>query len=496
MLLLLELGVPIQETGSKPYSEQGQAPITSGTSTVSLEAQARGVLTDMAAHRFDKVVAQFNSRMAAALSAERLAQAWDTISAMAGGEFRSAGKATVTEVQGNHVVRIDCDFDGSTVPATISIDSEGHVAGFFLGQPQPKKPWSPPDYADPSSFEEYPVAVGQEPMKLTGILTLPKVKNAGETPTPPGMNAGETPALQGKKAGGTPALPGGWAAVVLVQGSGPTDQDETIGPNKPFRDLAWGLASKGVAVLRYNKRTFQYPASFKGQFTVEEESIADARAGVALLAARPEVDPHRIFVVGHSLGAMLAPRIAKGDPQVAGIVIMAGNTRPLEDLIVEQVKYQASLAGKPTPETERAIADAEKSAAQIRNVSLAPADTVNALGNSIPGSYFLDLRAYDPAKTAAGLTVPILVLQGERDCQVRMADYEGWKQALSGQPRASFHLYPNLYHLFMPVPASDTTALSTPADYLQPGHVSSEVVADIASWIKAQNGITGNYQLR
>jgi dienelactone hydrolase len=474
MFLLLELGAPIQVTGSKPDSEQGQTPNTSGTSIVSLEAQARGVLTDMAARRFDKVVAQFNSRMAAALSAERLAQAWDTISGMAGGQFRSAGKATVTEVQGNHVVRIDCDFDGSTVPATISIDSEGQVAGFFLGQPQPKKPWSPPDYADPSSFEEQPVTVGREPMRLTGTLTLPKVRNAAETP----------------------ALQGGWAAVVLVQGSGAADLDETIGPNKPFKDLAWGLASRGVAVLRYNKRTFQYPGSFKGQFTVEEESIADARAGIALLGARPEIDPHRIFVVGHSLGAMLAPRIAKGGPQVAGIVIMAGNTRPLEDLIVEQVKYQASLAGKPTPEAENAIAEAEKTAAQIRNVSLAPADTVNALGNSIPGSYFLDLRAYDPAKTAAGLTVPILVLQGERDCQVRMADYEGWKQALSGQPRASFHLYPNLYHLFMPVPASDTTALSTPADYLQPGHVASDAVADIASWIKTRKGITESYQLR
>jgi len=334
------------------------------------ETQARNVLAEMGARNFSAVVAQFDTRMAAALSAEKLAGAWDTISGMAGGQFKSAGQAAVTEVQGNHVVRIDCDFGDSTVPATISIDSKGHIAGFFLGQPQLKKPWAPPEYADSSSFEEQPVTVGQEPLKLRGTLTLPK-----------GRNAGETPARQG-----------GWPAAVLVQGSGPTDQDENIGPNKPFKDLAWGLASKRVAVLRYNKRTFQYPASFKGQFTVEEETIADARAGVALLAARPEIDPHRIFIVGHSLGAMLAPRIAKEDSQIAGIVIMAGNTRPLEDLIVEQVKYQASLAGTPRPETEKAIADAEKSAAQIRSVSLAPTDTVNTLGSPIPGSYFLDLR--------------------------------------------------------------------------------------------------------
>jgi dienelactone hydrolase len=460
LVLMLVASLPARGSDAGSRREQASSAETQTRSTVSPETQARGVLSDMAARRFDQVVAQFNSRMAAALTAERLGQGWDTIGAMAGGAFKSAGEARVTEVQGNQVVRIACDFGDSTVPATITIDRDGHIAGLLLGQPQPKTAWTPAGYVDPASFEEQTVTVGQDPTKLTGTLTLPK----GNGP---------------------------WPAVVLVQGSGATDQDETVGPNKPFKDLAWGLATKGVAVLRYNKRTFQYPASFKGQFTVEEESIQDARAGVNLLAARPEIDPKHIFVLGHSLGAMLAPRIAKEDSQVSAIVIMAGNTRPLEDLIVEQVKYQASLAGTPTLETDKAIADAEKSAAEIRNVNLAATDTVNTLGNPIPGSYFIDLRAYDPAKTAAGLKIPILVLQGQRDCQVRMADYEGWKRALGNNSLASFHLYPNLYHLFISVPASDTTPLSTPADYMQPGHVAPEVVADIAAWIKAQNGNAG-----
>jgi len=271
--------------------------------------------------------------------------------------------------------------------------------------------------------------------------------------------------------------------VVLVQGSGPHDQDETIGPNKPFKDLAWGLASDGIAVLRYNKRTFQHPESFRGQYTVEQETVEDARAAVALLAARAEIDPKRIYVAGHSLGAMLAPRIAKGDSQVAGIILMAGNTRPLEDLIVEQVKYQVSLAGAPTPEGQKAIADAEKTAAAMRDPNLKADQTVSIVGAPVPGSYVLDLRAYDPAQTAAALKIPILVMQGARDCQVRMADYEGWKKALAGDSLASFRLYPNLYHLFIPVPASDNTPLSSPADYNQPGHVAPEVIADAAAWM-------------
>ncbi len=120
--------------------------------------------------------------------------------------------------------------------------------------------------------------------------------------------------------------------MVLVHGSGPQDQDETIGPNKPFTDLAYGLASQNIAVLRYVKRTKQYGADSKSDapFTVKDEVTDDAIAAVALLAKMPEVNKKQIYVLGHSLGGMLAPRIAAEDPQVAGIIIMAGTARPLE----------------------------------------------------------------------------------------------------------------------------------------------------------------------
>jgi len=174
---------------------------------------------------------------------------------------------------------------------------------------------------------------------------------------------------------------------------------------------------------------------------------------------------------------------------VAGIVIMAGNTRPLEDLIVEQVKYMVGLSGKVALEGNRQIAAAEKSAADIRNPGLTASQMLDVLGTPLPGSYLLDLRSYDPARTAASLTIPILVLQGARDFQVRTADFDGWKRALAGDTaRASFHLYPNLNHLLMPVPPSEATALSTPEDYTQPGHVAPEVIADIGAWVREQTG--------
>jgi dienelactone hydrolase len=122
-----------------------------------------------------------------------------------------------------------------------------------------------------------------------------------------------------------------------VQGSGPHDQDETIGPNKPFEDLAWGLGSRGIAVLRYTKRTLKYGGESSedpAKLTVDDEVISDARAAVALLAKQPKINSARVFLLGHSLGAYLAPRIAAGNSQIAGIVLLAGNTRPIEQLIV------------------------------------------------------------------------------------------------------------------------------------------------------------------
>jgi uncharacterized protein len=454
LLALILIFSPCPAGAQTPASQAStQSPAASTNSPPDFEALARGVVADLAARNFDKLNTRYTPEMAAALPPGKLAQIWDSVLANAGA-FQSVRSVKISEVQGYHVATVLCAFEHTDLGVRVVLDSQGRFAGLNFVPASSVAPWAPPDYAHPDSFTEEPASVGQDPLKLTGTLSLPK----GKGPFP---------------------------AVALVHGSGSTDQDEAVGPNKPFKDLAWGLASHGIAVLRYNKRSFQYPASFKGkQFTVEEEAIEDARAAVSQLAARSDVDAKRIFVVGHSLGATLAPRIAAGDPGVAGIVIMAGITRPLADVIVEQVKYEVGLAGKPTPDGDKQIAAAEKTAADMRNPNLTPDQTVNVLGVALPGSYVLDLRQYDPARTAAGLKIPILVLQGARDCQVRLADFDGWKKALAGDPAATFHLYPNLYHLFIPVPPSDTTALSTPADYEVPGHVAPEVVTDIVDWIQ------------
>ncbi|MDT7603648.1 MAG: uncharacterized protein QOF61_1645, partial [Acidobacteriota bacterium] len=258
--------------------------------------------------------------------------------------------------------------------------------------------YQPPAYAAPASFTEKDVTVGAgTEWALPGTLTMPTGK-------------------------------GSFPAVVLVHGSGPNDRDETLLANKPFRDLAWGLASQGIAVLRYDKRTRIYGAKVAalGNFTVKEESVDDAVAAVALLRQTPGVDAKRIFVLGHSLGAMLVPRIGAADPRIRGLVVMAGPTTLLEDAFVRQYEYLLALDGSLSDDDRKVIDAIKQQTARVKQ--LTPSD-INSkeLLHGAPVSYWLDLRAYDPVATARRLRQPILVIQGERDYNVTMADFRGWQ---------------------------------------------------------------------
>jgi dienelactone hydrolase len=419
------------------------------------ESLARDLTQQLAARKFDPVVAQFDETMTAALPSAKLAETWDSILAQFGA-FHSIDATSLQQVQGYRVVLVTSKFEKASLALKWVFDGKLRVAGFFIVAAE-SAAWTPPDYAKPASFREQPVTVGDQPWQLSGTLTLPNG-------------------------------PGPFPAVVLVAGSGPEDQDETILANKPFKDIAWGLASRNIAVLRYNKRTLQYASQLQAQdagLTVNQETVDDARAAVTLLSKRPEIDPRRIFVLGHSLGGMLAPRIAQGDAQVAGLVILAGDTRPLEQTIVDQVKYIVGLQGKITPEGQKQIDEAERSAKQIESPTLAADTQLNVLGSPIPGSYFLDLRGYHPAEVASRLGIPMFILRADRDYQVTQQDFDGWKATLSGKSNVAWRVYPDLFHLFMPS-SSAGPGLGTPADYQKPGHVTAQVIDDIATWIQVR----------
>ncbi len=267
-------------------------------------------------------------------------------------------------------------------------------------------------------------------------------------------------------------------AIVLVHGSGPNDRDETVGANKPFRDLAQGLAQRGIVVLRYEKRSRAAPLSFLGRpFTVEEEVVEDALSAAALLRGLPEVDPSRVFVLGHSLGGMLAPRIAARDSALAGLVILAGATRPLTDMLEEQIGYMRELPGADAAAIDKALAGLAPSLAEVRALTAADSGS-RKLVLGAPAAYWLDLAAYRPVYVAAKLRIPMLILQGGRDYQVTMVDFETWREGLAGNTSVEFREYPSLNHLFIA-----GTGPSSPAEYAVAGSVDVRVMADIASWV-------------
>jgi len=214
--------------------------------------------------------------------------------------------------------------------------------------------------------------------------------------------------------------------------------------------------------------------------TVQQEVIDAARAAVDLLVTTPRIDPTRIVVAGHSQGGYLAPRIAHDDARVAGLVILAGNTRPLEELLIEQLRYldsQAPYAGR----LQAQLGDALRFKSEVQDPALTPDRVLKpVLAGGTTGAYFLDLRGYHPEKVSLDLACPMLIVRGERDYQVGEADFEGWKSALGALPRVTLRQYPGCNHLFVA-----GTGPSTPAEYERPGHVDSRVIEDVAAWVAA-----------
>jgi dienelactone hydrolase len=427
---------------------QGTAEPPAPGAQVTSEDVARQIVAELAAGRAAPVAARFDEAMAAAMTIEQLGELWQGLEGQIGA-FQAQKAARVEKKDGFEVVTVTCAFARASVEVRVVLDAQGRIAGLFV-RPAAAEESPPPPYAVKDRIVERELPVGEGRWALPGTLTLPAA--AERVP-----------------------------AVVLVHGSGPNDRDETIGPNKPFRDLAHGLGSLGVAVLRYEKRTRYHGSALAAELgdalTVKEETIDDAVAAARALRGVAEVDAARIFVAGHSLGGTVIHRIALAAPEARGFVVLAGVTRPLEDVYLGQVEYITGVDGTVSG-TEAELR--ERARVQVARVkTLAPGATVAArdLPLGIPVPYWLDLAAHPPTTLGAEAR-PILVLYGDRDYQVTAEDFAGWERLLAGKPNATLKRYPALNHLFIA-----GSGKSTPSEYLQPGYVAEEVVRDIAAWV-------------
>ncbi len=434
----------------------GQTDPLIGRAEAFVDAMSRG--------DYASAAAVLDAKMTEVFGPDKMAEFWKAVPARFGAFRRRVASRRDEPVPPYDIVLVTCEFEKTTLDARVVLDREGRVAGLNFVPSLPPVKYEPPDYARPEAFEEKDVRIGGGEWPLPGILALPK----GRGPFP---------------------------ALLLVHGSGPNDRDETIGPNKPFRDLAWGLASRGIAVLRYDKRTRVYgpklaaDKALAASLTVKEEVVDDAISALGILASEPRIDRSGLYILGHSLGGALIPRIASADKDrsAAGFIIMAGATRPLEDLMVQQMTYLFGLDGGLSDEDRKELEKLKAQAARIKAFTAADL----ASGENVMGAgpaYWLDLKGYVPPEVAKTIDRPLLVLQGARDYQVTSVDFENWKKALSGRADVAFRLYPKLNHLF-----GEGAGFSAPAEYARRhASVAPEVLDDIANWILGRGRLPQN----
>lgn len=391
---------------------------------------------------YDSVAAGVSAPVSDRLNADILRQGWENIAPVLGG-FEQIEDATFTEDGNSAVVGVTCAFANRNLLLTYTFNGKGEIAGLWMTYlPKPARP------QETDAYKEKIVSVGNEDAPLEGILTMPK---GAENPP----------------------------AVLIVAGSGQQDMDETVGAagNKPLADLAHGLAEHGIASLRYNKRTAQYPnlPQDPKDITIQYEVLDDAAAGAELLKNTEGIDARHIYVLGHSLGGMLAPKIAQ-DNGLAGLISLAGSPRSLEDIMLDQNRAAIEAAeGVSDQDRQAALAQAGALAEAAKNAKEGGTGVIlNATEN-----YWYTLNQVDTPGIVQSLDIPMLFLQGDADFQVSPeADFGAWKELLSGRQNAAFKLYPGLNHLFMP--AGET---GTASDYDAPASVDPQVTEDISSWI-------------
>ena len=279
-------------------------------------------------------------------------------------------------------------------------------------------------------------------------------------------------------------------AVVLVHGSGSSNMDEKVGKITPFKDLAEGLAKQGIACVRYNKRSFSYGLKMvmdkKNIITVKEETIDDAIMAANLLKNDSRIDTSKVFIIGHSMGGMLAPRIDAEGGNFRGLILMAGSPLPMEKIMLIQLEEQmAETKGL----TKKIISkQLDKFTALFEGLYELTDEAAKAtkIGNGVTLYYFKEMGQPTVEDYLNKTDKPMLIMQGEKDFQVRAdRDYAAYQKILVGRSNVTFKLYPGLSHAFVPATYEDISMAKK--EYSIEKHIGDDVISDIANWIKSIN---------
>ncbi len=395
----------------------------------------------MAEGDFAKVSAAFSKQLKKKLNMISLTQSYNKISDGMG-EFVEIAGTTYKTSEKYTTVQVIMHYKNNGIKLTLTYNDANEIDGLFMA-------YSPLPYtlADNDKFKEKAIKLGDP--EIDGILCLPK---------------GEVSEV-----------------AILVQGSGQTDMNETVGggANTPFKDIAHGLAEKGIATIRYNKRFYQYPETAKADMTVKEEVLDDVALAIAFAKDNKHAKFSAITIIGHSLGGMLAPKIAQDNPDVARIISLAGSPRNLADIALDQATDAINASSIPDSSKKLNISYAQSEVNKVKKLESAK-DGETILGFTT--HYWLALNKIDTPAIVKELKIPMLFLQGTADFQVKVeTDYKEWQKILAEKSNATFKTYDKLNHMFM------TTKGKTDAtEYNEKSAVDKNVIDDIAAWIKGE----------
>ena len=352
---------------------------------------------------------------------------------------------------------------------TLMVWRDGRVSPFYDWDARDRRPsgeYPAPAYANAWAFEEFDVTIEGPGGDLAATVAMPR-------------GPATYPAVV--------LVPGMWTALHA-------DRDATTPRIKPLRDLAWGLASQGIATLRYDKRTWVHAAAAARQpnFTLTDEYVEDALAAVDLLRRVPRVDPTRVHVLAFEHAGFAGPRIAQLDPDLAGLILYSAPSGTMWDAFLSIIEreirnsYEEELRSSDAGVRARARAEANRELRAYRThiaqaTALAAGETVANL--TLRPTYHRDLAGYQPAVAARSLQLPILVLHGALHSMGSGA-FNDWLESLHQHGNATFFLYPD--HLDYLFDVSEWREAGTPSRRAEalPRHVAPEAVADIANWIR------------
>ena len=273
-------------------------------------------------------------------------------------------------------------------------------------------------------------------------------------------------------------------AVVFVHGSGSSNMDEKVGKCTPFKDLAEGLTEFGIASVRYDKRSYAHGLKMlrEKNITVKEETIEDAILATELLKEDFRIDKENIFIAGHSMGGMLAPRIDAEGGNYKGLILMAGSPRRLEEIMLDQNEAVMS-SGKGLLQWFVNKQVVKISAMFEGMYELTDEEAKKKkVGNGTTLYYFKEMGEHQASEYLLKLKKPILIMQGKKDFQATPEkDLAAYKELLKDKENVTFKLYENLNHLF--VNSVYGNIMKAMKEYKVEQHIGENVIKDLADWI-------------